>query len=66
MSSSVFNLTGLTCSACQKLISKRVMKINGVENVDVQLDGNTTIKANREILAEELKKALEGTQYKVI
>lgn len=63
---SSFNLTGLTCSACQKLISKRVMKIDGVENVDVQLNGNTTIKANRQILAEDLKKVLEGTQYKVI
>lgn len=61
-----FNLTGLTCGACQKLISKRVMKINGVENVDVQLNGKTTINANKQVSTEEIKKVLEGTQYKIL
>lgn len=42
------------------------MKIEGVENVDVELNGKTTIKASRQILAEELKKVLKGTQYKVM
>lgn len=41
------------------------MKINGVENVDVELNGKTTIEANREILTAELKKVLDGTQYKI-
>lgn len=58
-------LTGLTCSACQKLITKRIIKINGVKDVKVELNGKTEINAKRNISKEEIMKALEGTDYKV-
>lgn len=59
-------LSGLTCGACQKLITKRIMKIDGVESVNVELNGKTDIAAKRNILNDEIKKVLEGTQYQVI
>lgn len=59
-------LTGLTCSACQKLITKRLMRIAGVKKVNVELNGNTYINAERNISNEEIMKALEGTDYKII
>ncbi|MEK7185916.1 MAG: heavy metal-associated domain-containing protein [Patescibacteria group bacterium] len=59
-------LTGLTCSACQKLISRKIKSIASVEDVTVELSGKTQIKAQREISENEVKKALKGTHYAVI
>lgn len=59
-------ITGLTCAACQKLITKRIMKIAGVDSVSVELSGNTDIVAVRAIANEEITKVLEGTQYKIV
>jgi copper chaperone CopZ len=59
-------LTGLTCGACQKLITKRIMKIEGVNQVRVELNGKTEIEAERNIEKSEIQKVLEGTQYKVV
>lgn len=59
-------LSGLTCGACQKLVSKRIKSVKGVEEVNVELSGKTAIKARREILEDEIKKALEGTKYIII
>lgn len=59
-------LTGLTCGACQKLITKRIMKIKGIKDVKVELNGKTEINAERNIPNEEIMKVLEGTEYKII
>lgn len=58
-------LSGLTCGACQKLITKRIMKISGVKNVKVELNGKTEIDSQRNISNEEIMKVLEGTEYKI-
>jgi copper chaperone CopZ len=59
-------LSGLTCTACQKLITKRIMKINGVNEVKVALNGKTEIDAQRNISQKEIMKVLEGTEYKIV
>jgi copper chaperone CopZ len=59
-------LSGLTCPACQKLITKKIMKIAGVKEVHVELNGKTEIGAERNISQEEITKVLEGTEYKII
>jgi len=53
------------CQACQKVIEKKLMKINGVLRVITQLSGKVTIVANRLVTANEVKLALEGTDYQV-
>lgn len=60
-------LSGLTCGACEKVISKRLRKIEGVQEVLVSSqNGATSISASRPILKDEVISALEGTHYKVI
>lgn len=60
-------LSGLTCGACEKVISKRLQKIAGVQEVHVSSqNGATSITASRPISKEEVASALEGTHYKVI
>lgn len=60
-------LSGLTCGACEKVISKRLQKIDGVQEVNVSSEnGATSITASRSISKQEVITALEGTHYKVI
>lgn len=60
-------LSGLTCGACEKVISKRLQKIEGVQEVHVTVqNGATSITATRPISTDEVTLALEGTHYKII
>lgn len=60
-------LSGLTCGACEKVISKKLQKIDGVQEVHVTAqNGATSIIASRPISEEEVITALEGTHYKVV
>ncbi|MBI5421946.1 heavy-metal-associated domain-containing protein [Candidatus Peregrinibacteria bacterium] len=65
MQTSHFNLIGLTCDACVRLIQKRLGKIEGVQSVAVDSTGATTLSAPREISNEEVKTALAGTAYAI-
>lgn len=63
----VFTLSGLSCGSCEKMVSKRLMKIDGVSDVHVTAaNGLATISAIRLITADEITVALEGTHYSVI
>lgn len=65
MTTSHFNLAGLTCEACVRLIQKRLGKIEGVQSVSVDATGAATVSAVREISNEEVKTALAGTSYSI-
>lgn len=57
-------LSGLHCQACQKLTSRMIGKINGVSEVEVDLDKSmAVVSADRPLKLEEIKKSLEGTNY---
>ncbi len=61
-----FNLSGLTCPACEKLIQKRVKQIAGVTGVVVDLKtGKTDVVADHNINTEELSVVLKDTPYKI-
>lgn len=59
-------LAGLTCASCQKLTTKRIKTIADVEDVSVEISGETQIKAIREIADAEVKQVLKGTHYTVV
>lgn len=60
-------LSGLTCSACQKIVEKRIKKIDGVSTVLVSLkSGETEITANKAVPVQEVKNALSDTHYQII
>jgi len=59
-------LSGLTCHACQKLVTKYLKSIHGVKDVIVDLEtGMTTITANRAIPIPEIELALQNTAYQI-
>lgn len=60
-------LSGLTCGACEKVITKRLQVIEGVEKVQVSAqNGQASIIASRPISTDEVMEALQGTHYAVI
>lgn len=59
-------LSGLTCSSCQKLVTKYLKNIHGVKDVIVDLEtGKTSIIADRVIPILEVEHALENTPYQI-
>ena len=65
MQTSQFQVEGLSCQACQKIIQKRVGKIQGVTEVSVDLNGKLELKSDRTIDKAELINVLKDTDYKV-
>ena len=63
MSNLQFNLTGLTCDACLKLVRKRLGKIADIQEIQVDLTGAVSIAATRDISKAEVEAALAGTPY---
>lgn len=57
---------GLTCGACQKVITKRLSKISGVEKVAVESNGSTQITTVNTVSKSDVEKALEGTSYTIL
>jgi copper chaperone CopZ len=60
-----YKIEGMTCPACEKLVEKRVLKIEGVHSVDADLGGTIKICAEREIDLDEIKNVLGDTEYQV-
>lgn len=60
-----FKIKGMHCGACQKVIEKKLSKVAGVFGVKAKLDGDVFVSANRTISSDEVRFALEGTDYAV-
>lgn len=61
-----FKLTGLTCSACVKLASRRLEKIPGVIDVKINLEsGKTEVRSNNALDLEILETSLANTNYSI-
>lgn len=60
-----FKVLGMHCGACQKVIEKKLSKIEGVTGVTAQLSGDVSVLANRSVNIDEVKLALQDTDYTV-
>ncbi len=59
-----FNVTGMTCSACSAHVDKAVRKLEGVEEVNVNLLGGTmTVEWHGALTAEEIASAVVKAGY---
>ena len=51
MKTQKFNVTGMTCAACQANVTRRVQKLEGVKDVDVNLlSGRMTVEYDESAL----------------
>lgn len=58
-----FNVTGMTCSACSAHVEKAVSKLDGVDEVRVNLLGNSMSVDSITASAEDIIKAVEKSGY---
>lgn len=60
-------IEGMSCGHCVNHVKEALSELNGVTNVDVNLDGKYAIlEATGEVKDEELKTAINEVGYKVI
>lgn len=61
-----FKLNGIACSACVKLITNRFNKIEGVNDVNIDImTGEATVTSDNNIDLGIFLKAIEGLPYSI-
>jgi len=66
MKTSTLNVEGMSCNHCVMAIKKTVGAIQGVESVDVNLEGGTVVAQHGDgVNMEQLKEAIQGAGYDV-
>ena len=64
MNTQTIHITGTHCSACKKLIERKILEISDVTNVNVNFEtGETIIESKRLIEKIEIDEVLEGMPY---
>jgi len=65
MKKCVFNITGMTCAACQAHISEKVNKLDGIESAEVNLIAERMIAVYDEnrIKPDDIIAAVESVGY---
>lgn len=66
MKTQTASINGMHCSSCEKVVSKRIFQIPGVQNVQVDVEnGNTIITSENGVSEEKVKEMLQDTHYSV-
>tara|TARA_B100000315_G_scaffold252973_1_gene290845 strand:- start:12222 stop:12437 length:216 start_codon:yes stop_codon:yes gene_type:complete len=61
------NIEGMTCGHCVGRVNKALSSIEGVIEVDVNLDEKkATVSMEREVSDEQFKAEIESSGYKVV
>lgn len=62
-----FKLEGLTCEACVKLVTSRIKKIPGVQNVKIEFaSGETEVSSVADIDLDLIRRSLADTTYNIV
>ncbi len=63
----VFQISGMTCSACERVVAGRLKKIESVKNATVQLKTQQAqVESENALTKEDAVEALKGTHYTVV
>ncbi len=64
------NITGMTCGHCVASVTEELTELDGVENVEVNLNkggaSTTTITSSRELSLDEINDAVTEAGYQVV
>jgi copper chaperone len=64
MSTYRYIVTGMTCDHCRKAVTSKLMTIEGIDDVEVELDtGAVTVQADSEPAHAEVSAAVEEAGY---
>jgi len=63
----VFQISGMTCSACERVVAGRLRRIAGVKNATVQLKTQRAeVEAEIVLTKDQATQALKDTHYRVV
>lgn len=61
-----YKIEGMTCSGCAKTVNNLLSKVEGVKNVNVDLDKKeAAVEMDQPITTETLQSALGGVPYRI-
>lgn len=61
------SIEGMSCSHCVNHVKEALSELNGVTNVDVNLDAKTAvIEASADVKDEDIKFAIDDAGYEVV
>ncbi|KOV82459.1 heavy-metal-associated domain-containing protein [Nocardia sp. NRRL S-836] len=67
MSESVFTVSGMTCGHCVSSVTEEVSRIDGVQNVAVELDsGKVTVTSTRPVAEDDVRAAVTEAGYALV
>ncbi len=61
-----YHVRGMTCEHCRTAVSEEVLRIEGVERVDVDLDAGRVVVSGRSVDDEAVRAAVDEAGYEVI
>lgn len=67
MSTQTYTVEGMTCGHCAGSVTREVSRIDGVQNVNVDLgSGSVTVEAAHEISDDAVSAAVDEAGYRVV
>jgi copper chaperone CopZ len=66
MKTNTISINGMSCSACEKVVTKRLSSLPGVQHVSVDVEnGKATAQSENELSQEAVEAVLKDTHYTV-
>ena len=66
MTTATYKVTGMTCGHCVQAVTSEVSKIDGVTDVEIDLDsGNVTVTSQSEVQEADFRAAVDEAGYEV-
>ena len=66
MSTATYKVTGMTCGHCVQAVTSEVSKIQGVTDVEIDLDsGNVTVTSDADLQEADFRAAVDEAGYEV-
>ena len=59
-----YSIEGVKCGGCVAAVKERLSKLDNVDNIEVNIQEKTVV-VEGEVSKEDLRAALEGTNYKI-
>ncbi|HEX6325514.1 MAG TPA: copper ion binding protein [Jiangellaceae bacterium] len=67
MTTSTFQVQGMTCGHCVSAVSSEIGRLSGVSEVSVDLDsGKVTVVAERPLAQDDVRAAVEEAGYELV